>query len=187
MTDEEKKLIGSLLRLASAENPANRDRGALAALRSGLGKGPGEAPRMFPYVSPYLKGDRGPSVEAAFLTASLFASHPENASGGSLGSALHKAVDAKHGQEGVEKRLAAALDADPEDLPRHLAGLVSLCASAGVPINWFGFLDDVKLLLSDWSDRDNPSRPARDVVRMRWARLFWRGADSEFKLQDTPQ
>lgn len=178
MTDEEKKLIGSLIRLASPENPANRDRAALAALRTGLGKRPGEAPRMFPYVSPYLKGDRGPAVEAAFLTAALFASHPENADNGSLGTALRRAVAAKHGEEGVEKRLAAALDADREDLPCHLAGLVGLCESARVPINWFGFLDDVKVLLSDWDDLNDPTRPARDAVRMKWARHFWRAAES---------
>lgn len=199
MTEKEKKLIGNLIRLASPEDPSRRDRGALAALRSGLGKQPGEAPRMFPLLSPYLEGEYGPGVATAFLTGALFGSHPEHAQEfrgvrlGSLGSSLWCATlrpqnpKGKHGEEGVEARLASALDADAEDLPRHLSGLVSLCASAGVPINWFGFLDDVKLLLSDWPDPDDPSRPARDIVRMRWARHFWRGTDSDSKPQDTPQ
>jgi CRISPR type I-E-associated protein CasA/Cse1/CRISPR type I-E-associated protein CasB/Cse2 len=121
-------LVNRLIELARKE-----DRGALSALRTGLGKAPGAAPRMLPIVAPFLMSDEGPATRAAFVTAALFGKHPEHASSGSLGASLWKATkreginpDGKHGESGVEARFTAALDADPEDLARHLEGLVSL-------------------------------------------------------------
>src|SRR5579872_5368279 len=132
---KEYPLVTRLIELARKE-----DRGALAALRTGLGKPPGAAGRMLPIVAPFLSSDEGPATRAAFITAALFAKHPKHAEIGSLGASLWKATkregvnpDGKHGEAGVEARFAAALDADPEDLPRHLDGLVSLCESAGEP------------------------------------------------------
>jgi CRISPR system Cascade subunit CasB len=173
-TEEKKFEVPLVLRLIELKN--KQDRGALAALRTGLGKKPGTAARMYPIVAPFLRSDSGPDTQAAFLTAALFGSHPENAPIGSLGASLRRAVSQKHGEEGVEKRVAAALDADPEDLPRHLEGLVSLCESAGVPIDWHRFYWDVRTLLDDDEDK-------RTRTRIRWAREFWRGSSRE----DTPQ
>ena len=146
----ESPLVKRILDLADS-----KDRGALAALRTGVGKRPGEAGRMFPYVAPFLPEatTSGPRVEAAFLTAALCATHPAHANVGSLGASLRKATKrpdntgGKHGAEGMEARLTAALDAHSEDLPHHLEGLVSLCASAGVPIDWHQFQWDVAGLL----------------------------------------
>ena len=162
-------LVKKLLELKQKQ-----DRGALAALRTGLGKPPGTAPRMFPIVAPFLHSNEGAGTEAAFLTAALFASHPEYAEIGSLGASLWKATkrdgnpNGRHGEAGVEARFAAALDADPEDLPRHLEGLVSLCESASVPIDWHRFYWDVRTLMDDDEDR-------RTKTRIRWGREFWQG------------
>lgn len=170
-----------------------QDRGTLAALRTGCGKPPGTAARMFPIVAPFLTGDDGPSTHAAFITAALFAKHPEHASVGSLGYSLWKATrssanpNGKHGEEGVERRFVAALDAHPEDLYRHLEGLVSLCQSASVPIDWHRFYRDVRALLSDWTDKENPTRLVRDKVRMRWARDFWRGSSKVDHFDESTQ
>jgi CRISPR system Cascade subunit CasB len=159
-----------------------QDRGALAALRTGLGKSPGTAARMFPIVARFLRSDDGPSTTVAFLTAALFASHPEHAEIGSLGASLWKATkrdtnpNGMHGEAGVEARFAAALDADPEDLPRHLEGLVSLCESAGAPIDWNRFYWDVRTLLDDDEQK-------RTKTRIRWARDFWQGP----RKQDQPE
>ncbi len=161
-------------------------RAALAALRTGLGKKPGHAPRMYPIVAPFLFSDEGPRVTAAFLTASLFASHPEHAEVGSLGSSLWRATkrdanpNGKHGEAGVEARFAAALDADPEDLPRHLEGLVSLCESAGAPIDWHRLYWDVATLLGD-----DDARQIR--TRTRWAREFWRGPKNDNDEPNDPE
>lgn len=162
-------LVSRLIKLAGTQ-----DRGALAALRTGLGKPPGAAARMLPIVAPFLSSDEGPATRAAFIVASLFAKHPQHAAIGSLGASLWKATkrdgnrDGKHGEEGVERRFAAALDADPADLTRHLDGLVSLCESAGVPLDWHQFYRDVKGLLGQNEDY-------QVSIRTRWARHFWRG------------
>ena len=163
-------LVSRLIELATKQ-----DRGALAALRTGLGKPPGAAARMLPIVAPFLSSDEGPATRAAFITAALFAKHSEHdAVIGSLGASLWKATKregvnpkGKHGEAGVETRFAAALDADPDDLARHLEGLVSLCESAGVPINWHQFYNDVRGLLGQ-----NEKYQVR--IRTRWARDFWR-------------
>lgn len=173
--DYDQAFVNYLLDLKKKEN-----RGALAALRSGLGKKPGESTLMFPYVARFLPQNADPdtsSVQSIFLTASLFATHPEHKHNDSasdperkhtdsLGASLRKAVEAKHGEEGVSKRLVAALDAHPDDLARHLAGLVSLCESAGIAIDWIQFRKDVANLLST-------NEGWRENVRLRWARGFW--------------
>jgi CRISPR system Cascade subunit CasB len=167
---KEVPLVNRLIELARKE-----DRGALAALRNGLGKPPGAASRMLPIVAPFLVSDEGPATRAAFVTAALFAKHPVHAQMGSIGASLWKATkreginpDGKHGEAGVEARFAAALDADPEDLPRHLEGLVSLCESAGVPIDWHRFYKDLRGLLGQ-------NEEYQISIRTRWARDFWRG------------
>jgi CRISPR system Cascade subunit CasB len=152
-----------------------QDRGALAALRSGIGKAPGAAPRMLPIVAPFLAADEGPATQAAFVTAALFGRHPDHADIGTLGESLRLATksdsnpNGKHGKEGVEKRFAAAIDADAQDLPRHLDGLISLCESARVAVDWHLFYTDLRGLLGH--DEAYQTR-----IRTRWARDFWRGA-----------
>jgi CRISPR system Cascade subunit CasB len=153
-----------------------KDRGALAALRTGLGKRPGEAPRMFPHLSRFLESaDTSNSyVVAAFATAALFAMHPVHVERHSLGLALwHSTKSAgnpngKHGEDGVEARFTAALDAHPDDIVRHLQGLISLCESAGKGLDWAQFRTDLYFLLGD-------DQSKRENVRFRWARDFWRG------------
>jgi CRISPR system Cascade subunit CasB len=182
MTSEPVKevpLVNRLIELAKTQ-----DRGALAALRSGLGKPPGAASRMLPIVAPFLSSDEGPATRAAFITAALFAKHPEHGPLGSLGASLWRATkrqsnpNGKHVEAGVESRLAAALDADPEDLPRHLEGLVSLCESAGVPIDWHRFYTDVRGLLGQ-------NNKYQISIRTRWARDFWRGPAQAVEINET--
>jgi CRISPR system Cascade subunit CasB len=178
-------IVSRLIELARKE-----ERGDLAALRTGLGNKlgkPGAAPRMLPIVADYLTSDEGPATRAAFITAALFAKHPEHAPIGSLGASLWRATkreginpDGKHGEAGVEARFAATLDADPEDLPRHLEGLVSLCESAGQPIDWHQFYRDLRGLLGQ-----NEKYQIR--IRTRWARDFWCGPAHRPQSNQTTQ
>lgn len=181
-TATEIPLVSRLVELARKE-----DRGALAALRTGLGKPPGGAGRMFPIVAPYLTSDEGPATRTAFIIAALFAKHPEHAPIGSLGASLWRATkreginpDGKHGEAGVEARLAAALDADAEDFPRHLEGLVSLCESAGQPIDWHQLYKDLRGLLGR-------NEEYQISIRTRWARDFWRGPAHRSESSQAPQ
>ena len=155
----------------------DEDRDVLAALRSGLGKPPGEAPRMYPHVVRYLTSSdpSQKSVLTVFLVASLYGSHPEHVPGRSLGLALWHATmrpenpDGKHGESGVEARFAAMLDSHEDDLPRHFEGMISLCKSADEGLDWYRFRRDVFALFSD-------EEKYRDAVKLRWARDFWQGA-----------
>jgi CRISPR type I-E-associated protein CasB/Cse2 len=142
---------------------------------------------MLPFVAPFLSSDEGPATQAAFITAALFAKHPRHdAQIGSLGASLWKATkregnpDGKHGEAGVESRFAAALDADPEDFSRHLEGLVSLCESAGVPIDWHRFYKDLRGLLGQNEEH-------QIAIRTRWARDFWRGPAHRAEASHTRQ
>ena len=99
-------LIESLLALARA-----RDRGALAALRRGLGQPPGTVPAMFPYVEPYLGANAARWEVASYLVAALFASHPSNwvregVAPSNLGASFAR-IPAR--SESLEKRFEALL------------------------------------------------------------------------------
>ena len=154
------------------ELATNQDRGALAALRRGLGRPPGAAAEMFRYVEPWLPERRSADQEAAYyLIASLFALHPKSVSEGNLGQHLasirNKGKDDEDkGDEdkddALERRFSALLAAHPDDLPNYLRQAVSMLKSKETPINWDQLLRDVQA----W---DAPDRR----VQKAWARAFW--------------
>jgi CRISPR system Cascade subunit CasB len=169
LADSDHSFVRHLLSLKEKE-----DRGALAALRRGLGKEPGEAPAMFPHVVPWLPERLSRSVERCYyLVASLFALHPESATEArrNMGDVMREVERARGGrpEEGAsstEKRFVALLDAHPEDLPSKLRHAVALARSSDVAIAWNAlFWDVMKLLGAD------PEK--RDQVRKTWARSFW--------------
>jgi len=162
-------LVAHLLRLAGRE-----DRGALAALRRGLGKDPGEAPEMFPIVEPHIAEEASDNRRrAAYVVASLFALHPvhtditEWARRG-FGSALRAARFRDNGDSdpGIEGRFEALLDCDREELPTHLRSLVTLlrARSPEAAIDFRQLLFDIEA----WDDEDRR-------VQRNWATGFWGG------------
>ncbi len=59
---------------------ARDDRGALAALRRGLGKPPGAAAEMHPYVAPFLPDEAWTwRNQSLYVVAALFGLHPSAA------------------------------------------------------------------------------------------------------------
>lgn len=160
-------LVGQLESLVRRE-----DRGALAALRRGLGKPPGEAPEMFPYVESACDRAESPSgaPREAYVVASLFALHqrhhrePTGRHGG-LGRSIRslRRVDGEEDQ-GVVRRFAALLDAGGEALPEHLRHLVALLKSRR-PEATIDYLQ----LFYDLRDWDRPDHR----VQKRWAAEFW--------------
>ncbi len=133
------------------------DRRALAALRRGLGKTPGSAVEMMPYVVPYL-----PQAEhghwAYFVTGSLFGLHGNHSPGVGIGTLCRHVTDNESG----EKRFLALLDAHKDELPGHLRRAVSIARQQNQ-----GF--DYALLLKDLLGWTHPDR----YVQRRWARQFW--------------
>jgi len=140
-----------------------QERGALAALRRGLGKPPGSAPEMFRYVEPWLGEKRSAAQESAYyLVAALFALHPKSTREGNMGKHMAQ-TRTPGGEDALERRFTAMLSAHPEDLPFHLRQAVSFLKSKNeVPVNWNQLLWDIQ----NWGGEDR-------LVQKRWASAFW--------------
>jgi CRISPR system Cascade subunit CasB len=171
---EPSPFIGSLLRLVAEE-----DRGALAALRRGLGHAPGTVAAMYPYVEPYLRADATRwRTDACYIVASLFASHPldwrsgdDDARASNFGASFARLRARMTSSEGAERRFMALLGCHREELAHHLRSAVSLLKSQDVPIDWEQLLRDIQ-----WWD-GNERR-----VQRAWANAFWGAAGQ----QDSP-
>jgi CRISPR system Cascade subunit CasB len=184
---QEHKFIGHLEKLVKEQ-----DRGALAALRRGLGKPPGTVREMDTHVLPYLPPDTSEKQENAYyLVGALFAywhqgkdtvdPNPPVNIGASLYDLVKQDVAAdtsnqklgdkwKNAEKRVEKRLIALLNCHQDDLPDHLRHTISLLKTKDIPVKWLQLLNHIQ----------NWQRESRDVQRS-WARQFWR-----FSSQDEP-
>lgn len=156
LVDRQKGFIGYLLNLAGE---GKENRGALADLRSGLGKKPGEMARVHKHVVPYLP-EKNYSDRWYYLTATLFGVFPQHRSGRSLGAAFRPL---KQKSDSMEARFVALLNAHPDDLDDHLRHAVSLLKANEQELDWFRLFDD----LLQW---DHPE----GHVQLRWARDFYK-------------
>lgn len=148
------------------------DRGAMAALRRGLGKSPGSVPAMYPYVAPWAEKEN--SYERFYLIASLFAAGPEHLGNGhSFGAALRLLVEP--GKEirgsGIEKRFQALLSMDRVELYQPLSRLIVMLKNKGVSL-------DYTVLMKDLRWWDFPSQRGDKSVQLRWAEDFWSNSKS---------
>jgi CRISPR system Cascade subunit CasB len=149
-----------------------QDRGALSALRRGLGQPPGSEPETFRYIEPWLPEKRSTNLETAYyLVASLFALHPKSINTGNMGSHLRACNPTKENDDALERRFTALLKSHIDDLPGYLRQTVSFLKSKEAPVNWNELLWD----LQNWDyRRDDP----RLSVQKKWASAFWGGAGS---------
>ena len=164
---EQRKELHPLV--AHLEDLAKRDdRGALAALRRGLGQPPGTVAEMHPHVVPYIAGDRfGWPEQCCYIVAALFASHSKPGGRGNQGDTFRELSTAASGKatersESVERRFVAMLKANREDLFNHLRHAVSLARSKEIAIDFHRLLTDIR----NW---DSDQR----WVQRNWARSFW--------------
>ena len=140
------------------------DRGALAALRRGVGQKPGTVPEMYRYVIPHLPENPPKWQEQSYyLIAALFALHPVSTDEGNLGTHLAK-IRTDGNEDALERRFTALLSAHPDDLPDYLRQTISLLKSKEIPVNWNRLLSD----LQRWSHPEYG-----DHVRKSWASAFW--------------
>lgn len=156
LDDRQNKFIGYLLNLAKE---GQEDRGALADLRSGLGRQPGEMARVHQHVVPYLPEQRY-NDHWYYITATLFGAFPKHRSGCSLGAAF---APLRTKSDSMEARFVALLNAHPDDLDDHLRHVVSLLKTHDRPLDWYQLLDD----LLQWGHPEGH-------VQSRWARNFYR-------------
>lgn len=148
----------------------NEERGALAALRRGLGQEPGAAASMFPHVVPFLRNVRSGSwsEKAYFLVGALFALHPgpsekKKSLGSALGVIWHDTE-----RDSIEKRFVALLDAHPDDLGEHLRQAISLLSASSAQLDWDLLLQHVE----HWTHEER-------WVQRAWARDFWTSRKQE--------
>ena len=167
MSDHAQAFVAHLLTLEE------KDRGALSALRRSLSFDPGAFWQAYRYVERFVGRDRhadDPFRRALYLTAGLFALHPENSAKASFAAAVGTSARQRKKQrqsDSVERRFVALLDAEPESLPNMLRQAVSLLAADGLALDYAHLLDD----LSRWL---NPfGQEARDSLRQQWARDFY--------------
>lgn len=156
LDERQKTFIGHLLNLAME---GKEDRGALADLRSGLGKEPGEMARVHKYVVPYLP-EKTYRDRWYYMTATLFGAYPQQQNGRSLGAAFRPL---KQKSDSMEARFVALLNAHPDDLDGHLRYAVSLLKANEQPLDWFRLFGD----LLQWDHTDGR-------VQLKWARDFYR-------------
>jgi len=155
--------IDHLYSLATSEN-----RGALAALRRGLGQPPGTVAEMYRYVVPHLPSLSNQET-ACYLIAPLFAMHTKSTNVGNLGDhmrACNPSHDANR-EESLERRFTALLSTHPDDMPDYLRQAVSFLKSKDIPVNWNQLFWD----LQNWDDEDRR-------VQKKWANAFWARAQA---------
>lgn len=166
MTDTQTRthpLIGHLTRLVAED-----DRAALAALRRGLGRPPGEAPELYPHVAKYFPQETSSRnyENAMFTVAALFGMFPNHRAGAGtpfkvLRQTLGERADTR---DSTERRVLSVLNADTEALPTHLRHLFALIRSHGPERHL-----DFGLLLRHINQWDHPDR----WVQRRWAQDWW--------------
>jgi CRISPR system Cascade subunit CasB len=153
-----------LRRLAPPGDPGLWDRATLAELRRGLGKDASHtlihAGRLFGGVPSAVRAQ-----DDAVLVATLFASHPDDRGGVSLGRAMRELRD-KTDSESVEKRFVRLLDCAREDLDGHLRHAVALLKAKDIAVDWADLLRRV----CEWDYSDRRSQRS-------WANDYWTERD----------
>ena len=153
------------------------DRGALAALRRGLGQPAGQAREMYRYVVPWLPAEAGGQREAAYyLVAALFAYHSDPGGSGNLGQAFRRTLDPTGDNTATERRFTALLTAHPNDLPFYLRQAISFLSSKDIPVDWHQLFADVL----HWGHPDG-------YVQKQWARAFWGRSTNDNPAQPTEE
>lgn len=144
---------------------ARGDRAALAVLRRCLAVDLDEVAnlRAYRYLAPFLQGEPWQRQRAYWLLAGLYAHHPTDA--GTKGETLPAALGRlfyEEGQQAVERRFLALLEADADQLGPRLRRVIGILRSKNVALDYAALLRD----LLGWF------APARRV-QMSWAQEFY--------------
>ncbi len=160
-TKEDTAVVSYLKSLA-----AMQDRAALAHLRRGLGRTPGESMEMYPYVGRFIREHTNESHDrAVFLTSALFADYPDAAQNvGDLGRSIRLIADKS---DSIERRFVALLDAEADDLHYYLRQMIGLLRANSIAVNWEQLFKDIRAWGSEMR-----------FVQRNWARSFWGSADT---------
>ncbi len=165
----------------------DKNRAALARLRSGLRRKDSRSMEMYPVIGRFLSEKPNRNYEnAVFIVAALFAYYPDaKTNAGNLGASLKELKNKEKKQNPqedsksnpIEKRLVALLNAEADELPDYLRQIVGLLKSKEIPVNWQQLLKDVQY----WETNDENSK--YESVQKKWARSFWGSYNNE-NIQD---
>lgn len=184
VADYTRKKLNKLL-LQSGDNIL---RAALAELRRGVGKRPGDVPQLWGYFLQDMPeeffGDKEPSKAewAVYTSLTLFALHQQgkdpkldtmNKEGYSFGTAVNKLVHNEDERERVARRFyAAATASSMEELSHHMRGIIQLLRGEGIPL-------DYPMLAADLYRYQFSSLVSN--VRLKWGQDFYRITITENK------
>ncbi len=168
-------LIEHLVDLYKDESRVSERNAAFAHLRRGLSNLGGRY-EAFRHVEHFTLKCDSHQRECHYLVAGLFAAHPSHSEEKhfSLGQSL-ALLRAKRG-DSIDRRFHALLDSLADDVADHLRHAVSLLKSETIPVNYSQLLWD----LQNWTDAEKP-------VQLKWARDYWREADSQTNTSLGPE
>lgn len=152
---------------------------ALAKLRRGVGKSPGELIQLAEWTAPGLfvaddSDEIAPEEWATHAAITLYAVHQQSLREGmhrrgrSLGEAARelRSILGEHGEAGVLRRFNAIGTAtDFSEVARHARGMIQQLRTNGVWMDYALFADDLRKLM-------DPATASQ--VRNRWGRNFYR-------------
>lgn len=181
LSDRDIKFVAHL----TALQPSTANgRAALARLRRGLGKTPGEAHDVHRFVVPWLNDSDSDWVVACFyLVASLYASYCDSAwnknessadGDRNLGAsfAVWRRLEPR-ATERLARHFGLLVSSERNELSENLRHAISLFRSREVPVDWAVLLGDLRR----WDQDHHP-------VQFRWAREFWRDSMSQSDATD---
>ncbi|WP_447527613.1 type I-E CRISPR-associated protein Cse2/CasB [Vreelandella sp. TE19] len=176
MTSPAGKFVGYLETLY-ANNP-----GAIARLRHSRAQPVGEDPNAMAIVERFVGMERDaddPYRLALYLTAGLYASHPEQA-GATLAQAFGTLWGARQNPS-IEQRFIALLQADEQQIVARLRQATTLLAADGYGFDYVQLIADIALWLDPLKNEYR-----WQAMRQRWGREFYRAGLSGQIIQNAP-
>jgi CRISPR system Cascade subunit CasB len=152
------------------------DRATLARLRHSLAFPPGQYTQVFGFVERFTSSLFGWDREAYYLTAGLFATHPDQTEDETetLGATFRRVYYERGESESIAKRFLALIDADPEQISERLRHAINLIQSHNFAVNYDLLLSH----LTAWNSE-------KKWVQQRWARDFYRPLETPAKPETT--
>ncbi len=176
--------------LSIAGRAESEARAALANLRRGVGRRPGELPQLYGELlqdmpqEMYSSGSKPSYAEwAVYMALTLYAMHQQgkdvktdnmNRENVSLGNAASELVADNDDTERIWKRLyAVASSDDMQEMSYHIRGLIKLLRDKDIPLDYPQLAKDLYLYqLSDES---------AEQIRLKWGQDFYKKRTDENK------
>jgi CRISPR type I-E-associated protein CasB/Cse2 len=154
------------------ENLVKRnDLGALADLRRGVGKLPGEVPLVIRHTAQFLPEGKETFFRApVHLTATLFATHPKNTPYGNFGDHCVSLVKASGRKTSTDRQFLRLLTVSNDTLDIELRQFLGLLASQKISVNY----KDLFRSIYNW---DHPDK----FIQQGWAESFYKEIDPNSK------